>query len=87
MCLATPSEEAARPLKWSDASITFSMADHPASTAAVGRLPLVVSPTICNVKVGRVLIDGGAGLNLLSKEAFEKLQVSSKRLRPSPSAE
>ena len=49
----------------------------------MGRLPLVVSPTICNVKVGRVLIDGGAGLNLLSKEAFEKLQVPFRRLKPS----
>ena len=83
VCSVTPSEEAIRPLKWSDASITFSLADHPTSTAGVGRLPLVVSPTICNVKVSRVLIDGGAGLNLLSKEAFEKLQVPSRRLKPS----
>ena len=77
VCSATPSEEAIRPLKWSDAPITFSLADHPASTVGVGRPPLVVSPTICNVKVSRVLIDGGAGLNLLSRETFEKLQVPS----------
>ena len=63
---ATPSAAASRPLKWSETPITFSQADHPVSTAGVGRLPLVVSPTICNVRVSRVLIDEGVGLNLLS---------------------
>jgi hypothetical protein len=42
---------------------------------------LVVSPTICDMKVSRVLIDGGVGLNLLSREAFKKLQVPSKCLK------
>ena len=49
------------PLKWSDVLITFSRTDHPKSTKGVGRLPIVVTPTIHNIKVGRVLIDGGAG--------------------------
>ena len=57
VCSATPSTSVTRPLKWSDTPITFSLADHPASTAGVGRLPLVVSLTICNVKVSRVLIN------------------------------
>ena len=39
VCSVTPSEEAVRPLKWSDAPITFNLADHPTSTAGVGRLP------------------------------------------------
>ena len=30
-----------------------------------------------------MLIDGGAGLNLLSQEAFKKLQVPPKRLKSS----
>ena len=61
--------------------IRFSFSDHPESTSGVGHLPLVVSPTICNIKVTRMLVDGGAGLNLLSPEVFSKMQVSSKQLR------
>jgi hypothetical protein len=42
---------------------------------AAGQLPLLVSPTITNVKLYHVLIDGGAALNLISLAAFKKLQI------------
>ncbi|XP_025825153.1 uncharacterized protein LOC112900508 [Panicum hallii] len=51
--------------------------------AGVGTLPVVVTPTICNLGVGRVLVNGGAGLNLLSPEMFHKMQIGERKLLPS----
>ena len=45
-------------------------------------LPLIVSPTIQNVKVTKMLVDGGAGLNLLSAKLLKKLQIPHSRLSP-----
>ena len=42
----------------------------------------MVSPTINNTKVTKMLVDGGAGLNLLSARVFKQLQVPAGRLRP-----
>ena len=44
--------------------------------------PLVCTPTINNIAVTKTLLDGGAGLNVISVETFEKLQVPYKRLAP-----
>jgi hypothetical protein len=41
----------------------------------VGCLPLLVSPTIRNLKVTKVLVDGGAGLNLISLDVIRRLQI------------
>lgn len=41
---------------------------------------MVVSPTIHNLNVTKTLIDGRAGLNVLSVEVFEKMQVPYKCL-------
>ena len=38
--------------------------------------PDALLPVISNVQVTRTLIDGGAGLNVLSVETFDNLQVS-----------
>ena len=43
-------------------------------------LTMLCTPTICNVAVTKTLIDGGAGLNLLSAEAFSLLHVPLERL-------
>src|SRR5512135_2027437 len=40
-------------------------------------------PTVCNVKLGRVLIDGGAALNILSPAAFDAIKALGMVLRPS----
>ena len=53
--------------------IIFYTADHPDRTTAAGCLPLLVSPTIRNLKVKKMLVDGGAGLNLISPAVIEKL--------------
>src|SRR5512136_440396 len=44
---------------------------------------MVVSPTVCNMKLGRVLIDGGAALNILSPAAFDAIKAPGMVLRPS----
>jgi hypothetical protein len=38
-----------------------------------GQLPLLIFPTIVNIKLYHILIDGGAALNLISLTAFKKL--------------
>jgi hypothetical protein len=43
--------------------------------AGVGQLPLLVSPTISNIKLYHVLIDEGAALNFITFAAFKKLQI------------
>lgn len=68
-----PLPEVQRPLRWSEAPVTFDAEDHPDRTTGVGVVPLVVSPTINNINVSKMLVDGGAGLNLLSVKLLEKL--------------
>ena len=77
-----PSAKAQRPLKWSAVPLTFDAADRPDRSAGVGKLPLVVSSTINNVKVTKMLVDGGAGLNLISTKLLRQLQIPAGRLRP-----
>jgi hypothetical protein len=69
-------------MKWSTCKIGFDEEDHLASTRSVGTIPLLCTPTINNVAVNRTLIDGGAGLNIISVEIFEKMQVPYHRLMP-----
>ena len=55
--------------------IVFETEDHPDRTTAVGCLSLLVSPAIRDLKVTKVLVDGGAGLNLISPAVIKKLQI------------
>ena len=75
-----PAPEARKPLKWSRTPIIFDEEDHPGRTTAVGCLPLLVSPTIRNLKVTKMLVDGGAGLNLISPAVINKLQIGEEEL-------
>jgi hypothetical protein len=72
-------------MKWSTCKIGFDEEDHPASTRGVGTIPLLCTPTINTVAVNRTLIDGGAGLNIISVKIFEKMQVPYHRLMPTRS--
>ena len=67
------------------ADLTFDSGDHPATTAGSGALLMLCTPTICNVEVTKTLIDEGAGLNVLSVEAFSLLHVPLERMRPDTS--
>ena len=49
--------DAQKPLKWSSTPIIFDSEDHPDRTTAVGCLPLLVSPMVCNLKVNKMLVD------------------------------
>jgi hypothetical protein len=69
-------------MKWSTSKISFDEEDHPTSTKGMGTIPLLCTPTINNIAVNRTLIDGGAGLNIISIEVFEKMQVPYHRLVP-----
>jgi hypothetical protein len=43
--------------------------------AGAGQLPLIVSPTITNIKLYHVLINDGVALNLISLTAFKRLPI------------
>jgi hypothetical protein len=62
--------------------ISFDASDCSKSMAGADQLLLIVSPTIANIKLYHVLIDGGAALNLISLVAFKKLQISMSKLHP-----
>nr|ABA95702.1 retrotransposon protein, putative, unclassified [Oryza sativa Japonica Group] len=80
---ATPTHEATCRARWSEVALTFDQTDHPPCVARGGQIAMVVSPTVCNVKLGRVLIDGGAALNILSPAAFDAIKAPGMVLRPS----
>ena len=68
--------------------MTFSSADQLKCAAAAGTLPMLCAPVISNVQVTKTLIDGGAGLNVLSANTFDNLQVPmTSSSRPSISQE
>src|SRR5438105_3096385 len=62
-------------LKWSEAPITFGRADHPDHIPHPGRYPLVLDPIIRTVKLNRVLIDGGSGLNILFAKTLDDMKI------------
>jgi hypothetical protein len=45
-------------------------------------VPLLCTPKINNIRDSKTLIDGGAGLNVLSVETFELMQVPYERVMP-----
>jgi hypothetical protein len=69
--------------RWKSTTISFRPFDCPESMAGAGVLPLVTAPTIANVRLHHVLIDGGAGLSVISYAAFKHLQISESKLAPS----
>lgn len=77
-----PTPEMQRPLSWSNQVITFVPEDPPDCNSGMGLIPLIMSPTIQNVKVTKMLVDRGAGLNLLSAKLLKMLQIPLSRLKP-----
>jgi hypothetical protein len=65
-------------LKWSEVSITFDHSDHPDFVLKLGRYPLIVSPIVKDVKLNRVLVDGGSSL-----KTFDQMGLSRSLLHPS----
>jgi hypothetical protein len=52
-------------LDWPDKPITFDRADHPDHVPSPGKYPLVVDPVISDVRLTKVLMDGGSSLNII----------------------
>jgi hypothetical protein len=51
--------------------------------AGAGVLPLVTAPTIGNIRLHHVLIDGGASLSVISYATFKQLQIPESKLASS----
>jgi hypothetical protein len=69
--------------RWRSTTISFGASDYPENMAGAGILPLITALVIANMKLHHVLIDGGAGLNVISHAAFKQLQILGSRLGPS----
>jgi hypothetical protein len=73
---ATPGVPKATPHQlWRSTTISFGPSDCPENMAGAGILSLITAPVITNIKLHHVLIDGGAGLNVISHAAFRQLQI------------
>jgi hypothetical protein len=62
-------------LDWSDKPITFDQGDHPDRVLSPGKYPLIVHPVIGNIRLTKVLMDGGSSLNIIYAETLELLQI------------
>jgi hypothetical protein len=62
-------------LDWSDKPITFDRDDHPDRVPSPGKYPLVVDPVIGDVRLTKVLMDGGSSLNIIYAETLRLLRV------------
>jgi hypothetical protein len=62
-------------LVWSDKPITFDRDDHPDRVPSPGKYPPVVDPIIGDVRVTKVLMDGGSSLNIIYAETLGLLRV------------
>jgi hypothetical protein len=70
-------------LKWSEVPITFDYNDHPDFVPKSRWYPLIVCPIVMDVKLNRVLIDGGSSLNILFLKTFDQMGLSRFLLCPS----
>jgi hypothetical protein len=69
--------------RWRSTTISFGVSDCLENIAGAGVLPLITAPVIANMQLHHVLIDGGAGLNVISHAAFKQLQIPGSQLGPS----
>jgi hypothetical protein len=69
--------------RWRSTTISFRASDCPDNLARAGILPLIIVPVIANMRLHHVLIDGGAGLNVISHATFKQLQILGSHLGPS----
>jgi hypothetical protein len=64
---------APRPLRWSEVPISFSHDDQWTSFSEPRKFPLVLDPVVAEVRLTKVLIDGGSGLNLIFASTLRKM--------------
>jgi hypothetical protein len=68
-------------LDWSDKPITFDQDDHPDRVPSPGKYPLVVDPVISNVRLTKVLMDGGSSLNIIYADTLGLLRIDLSSIR------
>jgi hypothetical protein len=68
-------------LDWSDKPITFDQGDHPDCVPSLGKYPLIVDPVIGNVRLTKVLMDGGSSLNIIYTKTLRLLQIDLSTIR------
>ena len=69
-------------LPWSEVPISFSRRDHPDHIPKPSRYPLLVTPTIKDVTLSRVLVDRGSSLNILVLKTYDQMGFSRAELEP-----
>ena len=69
-------------LDWLKHPITFSKANQWADIPYPRHFPLVLDPTIRNMRLKKVLIDGGSALNILFARALMELGLTKDDLVP-----
>ena len=67
-------------LCWSEWPITYDRTDHLDRVVEAGQFPLVVTTVNENTMVMKILMDGGSGINILYKDAFDKLNMDIRKL-------
>jgi hypothetical protein len=68
-------------LDWSDKPLTFDQGDHPDRVPSLGKYSLVVDPVIGNVRLTKVLMDGGNNLNIIYAKTLGLLQIDLSSIR------
>lgn len=69
-------------LKWLGSAIFFDWSDHPDHFTHLGRFPLVVDPLVYDVRLTKVLMDGGSGLNILYVKTHKDMKVPCSEIKP-----
>jgi hypothetical protein len=62
-----------QPLRWSEVPISFSRDDKWTSFSEPGKFPLVLDLVVAEVRLTKVLIDDGSGLNLIFASTLRKM--------------
>jgi hypothetical protein len=70
-------------LRWSEVPITFDCSTHPNFIPKLERYPLVVYPIVKDVKLNRVMLDGGSSLNFPFLKTFDQVGLCRSLLCPS----
>jgi hypothetical protein len=65
-----------RPLCWSEVPISFSCDDQWTSFSEPGQFPLVLDLVVAEVRLTKVLINGGSGLNLIFTSTLRKMGLN-----------
>ena len=72
-----------RYLECSEVPITFARLDHPNFIPKLGTYPLVSKPTINDIRLNKVMINGGSCFNILFVKTFYWMGISRSIMKPS----